>query len=465
MAGTHSHKSPSGAKRLHACPGALTLIETLPPEQRSTSGRAAKMGTAAHFLLEKCLREMKEPEEFRDRLIELIGDQEDGSMLRPSAKFPTDVKRRANTFIVDDDMLRGVSMATDYVWARCQELGVDPTKVQLETRTNPCPEREDTSGTADVTIDIWPTYLEVVDYKNGRVTVEHIDNPQLLAYLAGKAQESGWSHDRYAITVVQPNGDHEDGRVRTFDISREDLMAFVEKHRAAAIAADDAADSFTGDQTATLGEGVGEAAGEMANVRWGDAFTHPGEWCDNCDASFICLAKKLWLQKQAGMDFDDEPTEPVPVSSLPEAARVLAWAPRMYAHLKLASSFANAELMAGRKFPDLKVVRTKGKGVWKKDLGAPEVVAAKIAKAGYVSDNERSLLFEPVALLSGPKVEKLIKGDKANKITQVERRKAFRQEFMEQSPGGLKVVHVSAPGDPVELRPGDEFDDDPGGDA
>lgn len=462
MAGTHSRKSPSGAKRLHGCPGALTLIDTLPPEQRSSSGWAARLGTAAHFLLEKCLRELKSPEEFRDRIIELLGDQEDGSMLRPMAKMPTDVKRLQRCFVVDDSMIRGVHIAVNYVMTRCEELGFDPAKLQLETRTNPVPERDDTDGTADVTIDIWPTYLEVVDYKNGRNVVEHEDNPQLLAYLAGKAQESGWSHDKYAITVIQPNADHEEGWVRTFDISREDLQAFVGKHRRAAELADEAADAFVGSQTEPVGAGVGDAAGEMANVPWGEMFTRPGEWCDNCDASFICLAKKRWLQKQASMDFDDDPHELTPVSGLPEAAKVIGWAGRMFAHIKQARELADSQIKAGAKDPQLKVIRSKGRGAWK-DPSNPHALVAQLVKDGYLSDNEREMAFEPAKLLSGPKVEKLITG-KRDGVTQTARRQAFRQAYMETKPGKLKVVHISVPGEPVVVSAADEFDDDPGGD-
>jgi hypothetical protein len=66
------------------------------------------------------------------------------------------------------------------------------------------------------------------------IVVEHNDNDQLLAYLLGKALEAEVRHDqRYAVTVVQPNAPHEEGRTRTVETTADELKAFQQRYRAA----------------------------------------------------------------------------------------------------------------------------------------------------------------------------------------------------------------------------------------
>ena len=53
---THAKLSPSGAHRWMACPGSSILIDELPSEFKRSSGHAQR-GTAAHTLVEMCLRD------------------------------------------------------------------------------------------------------------------------------------------------------------------------------------------------------------------------------------------------------------------------------------------------------------------------------------------------------------------------------------------------------------------------
>lgn len=455
MAGTHSTKSPSGAKRLHGCSGALPFIASLPEEQRNVSGRAAQMGTAAHFLLEKCLREKTRPIAFANRIIVLLGREEDGSMLQPNARTP---KAGVVWFEVDDDMIEGVDLAVCYVMDRCEELGLPLDQLQLETRTNPTPDRDDTSGTADVTIDVWPILLEVVDYKNGRIGVEHANNEQILAYLAGRAQDTGWSHDKYKITVVQPNFFHEEGRVRSFDISRADLEAFVIKHRAAAERSDLAADMFLKDPRLPLNPKKPDGP------TWADEFLKAGSWCEMCPAAIPCPAKKRLIKQTAAADFDEYPTtEQLPtIDGAEEAAKVLAWAPLIMGQIKSARAYLTRAAMAGHA-PEWKMVAARGKGVWQKGEGFawsentegvdPIVLGKEMVAKGYITDNERALLMTTPELITGPAAEKLV----PSKL-----RKAFRAEFMVTKPGAAQLAPVDDPREAVSFKPGDDFADDLG---
>lgn len=422
-------------------------------------GDAAKLGTAAHFLLEKSLSERIPPIEFLGRFIVLLGDEEDGSMLKAGAKQPT----KGTWFEVDEDMAENVGIAYDYVERRLQELDVPRGDLKLESKTNPCPDREDTWGTADVSLDAWPILLEVVDYKNGFGLVDHEDNPQLLSYLAGRAHDTGWSHDHYRITVIQPNATFDDGKkIRSFDISKADLQAFVVKHRNAAIQSDEAADDL-----ATLGNdpkaqlGILGDAGEFADATWADAWLKAGQHCDDtyCEGRLICPAYRMWKQKKAGAEFGDEPP-PDPVDpktfdlQAEMAVDILAWEPHWTSLVKLARAYEAKLRKEGKTLPGRKLVRGKPRGrVWKDGLGVPEAIAKAMVKAGYISDNERARLFTLPVLLTGPAAEKLV----PSKL-----RKAFSADFLIMPKGPITSVSVDDPREAVVVNAADDFPDEEG---
>lgn len=81
-------------------------------------------------------------------------------------------------------------------------------------------------GTCDVTL-VSPTVLHIADYKNGFVIVDVDGNEQMLTYLCGAIAEYG-PREQYYITVIQPNGSHIDGPIRTVPVTHEQ----VEAHRA-----------------------------------------------------------------------------------------------------------------------------------------------------------------------------------------------------------------------------------------
>jgi hypothetical protein len=468
MPGLHAKKSPSGAKRLHRCAGALTLIDSLPIEMRSSSGVASKLGTCTHFLLEAALRAGKPPASWADRLIKIVNegtDEEDCVFLPPKAKIPRGVEA-ANVFLVDVDMIANADLAYDYVERRCNDLGLPLSSLQLETRTNPVPDREDTSGTADVTIDAWPEVLELVDYKNGRIVVEHEDNEQVLAYLAGKAHDLGWDYVEYKLTIVQPNGRHEEGKTRTVTVPKEKLLAFVDKHRAACEAADEAADNWTG----SPGDYV-EVSKESDPATWGEVYLHAGPHCLDsfCDAAHgnVCPAFQLYKQREAKeADWDSPPPNaedpnPILVETVADAEDIMARAGFMRRLIGRANAFLLNEAKAGRTPPGMKFVRKRGYRKWKpgedgETVPPPSMIAQSLVDQGFISDNERARLFKPESLLTGPQVEKLLIPSK--------RRKEFSELFLYKPEGGLKLVPVTAPGEAVPYSVGDDFEDDEEGD-
>lgn len=438
----HTRRSPSQAKRFLACPGALVFCDSLPAEQHNHSSPAAQMGTAAHGLVERCLREGSNPEDYRGRIIELVGDEESVSILREGAKTPG---KDRTFFEVDSDMIDGAEMMTTYARDRCKVLGVSDVRIvklnresaiQLETRTNPLPERDDTSGTADVTIDAWPEVLEVVDYKNGWNVVEHEDNEQLLAYLLGKALESDFAHERYRVTVVQPNAGHEEGRVRSFDTTEKELLAFQKRYREGIERCEQAEVEFP-----TLMR--------IDPSAWTETWLVAGPHCLFCPAQAVCPARRQLAQVEAKMDFTEEPRAVMPTNAA-DVARVLYWAPTLEALIKAAELWALRSMESGHKVPGFKLVRGRSNRRLREDMPEGELVGA-IVKGKYVA--KPSELYTEPKLMSGPQIEKLVPKEK---------RKQFEKDFLFKPEGKLTVAPENDPRLAITCNAAADFDDEQG---
>jgi len=442
----HAKKSPSQTDRFAACAGSLTLCDALPDHQKNVSGPAAQLGTAVHGLIEECLIKNAEPESYRGRII-LIDLEENAKVLAKSAKTP----RNAIWFEVDDDIIDGATCMTAYVRKRCVELGIDPTnrdELQTESRTNPLPERpdEETSGSADVTLKDWPRLLEVVDYKNGWNLVEHFGNKQLKSYLLGKALEHDFEFARYKITIVQPNAEHEDGKVRSFEISAKDLKAYQDELRGYVEACDEAADA----------KGAPTSGFKTVNAAWAKKYlkaSAPGtgdkDHCMFCDGKAVCPAYIAMRQKEAAIDFDDEPEALPSPQSGPDVARILRWKPSFDALFKAAYAYGQRELETGRKVPGFKLAETKPHPKLK-PMATEELVAAICKKFKL----KREVLFAEV-MKTGAKIRDSLPKDK---------RPAFVEAFMFQPKGTLVIVPEEDARDEVVKNVGDDFPDDENGD-
>lgn len=79
-------------------------------------------------------------------------------------------------------------------------------------------------GTGDITF-VTPDLIHIADYKNGYVPVDVKMNPQLLLYLCGAIAKFG-ERKRYLLTVLQPNYDHKDGPIRTYEVTQDNLEWF-----------------------------------------------------------------------------------------------------------------------------------------------------------------------------------------------------------------------------------------------
>ena len=230
----HSRISPSGFARVEACTASLRLSADRP---EAAPGPYALVGTAAHAVLERCLKEGLDTFELGD----LAEVQVDG------AAIP-----------VDGRMLDGVQIALDAVREKAagrrfeveQTLRLGFAEMYLG---------EPIWGHADVLIREAP--LLVIDYKDGYRRVE-ADAAQLGLYLLMLALEADVALEGEGLAgttmVVQPNAD--DGEpVRTHDWTWADLRDLRDRV------------IFT-----------------LRRIKRGDWTFQDGEWCRFCPAAGVC---------------------------------------------------------------------------------------------------------------------------------------------------------------------------------
>lgn len=466
MAGTHASLSASKTKEWGNCPAVIPLAEMFGGDD--PSGHAAQMGTCVHYLIERCLGEGVAPSTYQGRIAEILRpntDQEGVSILKPGAKMPTLASGRV-VFELDAELVEAATHMVDYVVSRLRELfpngyleehgyavtraAVECGDLKLESKTNPLPHRKDTGGTADVTIDAWPEVLEVVDYKNGSGVFVPIEgNPQIRSYLLGRALEHGGvgEYAWYRASVCQPRH-HQAPRpngVSSEDLKPDELGAFSRWLDGAATRVDGArrvaADAWSagrdpaGNQHEELTpEGLLERLYHAGYATVGTDGSH----CTYCKAKTFCPAARDKAQEVARADFADDPPEDVKQAVADDVgmmgpnslSEVLPWLPFLKKYGEAVEARARAMLAEGKPVPGWKLVQTAGDRTWREDLDVEAIVDKMAMDFGI----ERGKLFEPAkppALLSGPKVEKLLPS---------KRRTEFSDRLLYRPVGGVKLV-------------------------
>jgi len=451
MANGHKALAASKTKQWRKCAGSLAILE-VHPELQKASGIYAQQGTCAHALIERCLSEGSEPEDYRGRIIKIV-EQDDGGetaeIMKKGAKAPNNPT--VVWFEVDTDMIDATTKMTDYVRARCAELDVDPKTLKLEKKVNPFPERDDTGGSADVQIDAWPDMLEVIDYKHGAgVFVPVEDNDQVQSYLTGAAEDSGWAHSRYRGTICQPR--HRDGGIQWEEYTAEELRKFQADTRKDIVRVDEARALVK--KGATL-----QDLYEKGYVSVGCDGSH----CTFCELKartastgkvVVCPAVENKAKELMMVDFADDPEDesfPIPDDDK-RLFEVAKWVPFMDKWAKEVKAQAERRLVqrlqAGEDGLGFKFIRGKSTRIWK-NIKEAELVK-KLAKAFNLKKEE---LYTDPELKSGPQIEKLLKGKAA--------KDKFNDEFLDKPPGKLTMVRENQKGEAI-IPPsiGDDFDDD-----
>lgn len=383
----HAKLSASTAKRWINCPGSVAKIESLPASFKGGSSTYAEEGTAAHALLEHCLRPYQETR-FEDVPLnphELVGGliSPEHAVFPPASVTPQMVataKENKHWFDVTEDMAEAVQVCIDEVLEQVERLGAGVT-LYLERQWDMTWLHPDLGGTSDVTLDQFLEELVVIDYKHGKgVVVEVDDNEQLMNYLLGAAKGTDFTHERYTIVVCQPRAAHQDGSCRSQTFTRAELLAFRD------VVADAAADT--------------QRKGAPLKC---------GEWCRFCPAAPACEELAKGVTAACAADFEDEPL-PLdviqPDASAQMVANALSWLPMVEAWCKQTKAVALMVALNGTPVPGRKIVQSKTN---RKVLADEETFAAQFVAAGL---NAGKLWTDP-KLKTPAQIEKLGKDYKA----------------------------------------------------
>lgn len=177
-------RPPSAAARWLHCPVSATVAQLYPNDESDASTK----GDYAHYVLECSL---------------LFG------ILWPHT--------------TDQDVNDNVAHAVEWALQTRNSYGTDCRIIPEQQYDIP---ETGEFGTCDITL-VSPRVLHIADYKNGFVIVDVAGNEQMLTYLCGAIAKYG-PREQYFITVIQPNGSHIDGSIRTVPVSASQ----VDEHRA-----------------------------------------------------------------------------------------------------------------------------------------------------------------------------------------------------------------------------------------
>lgn len=417
----HKALSASQTKWWASCAGALAYLEKHPVPDKSSE--YADLGTAAHILVEVCLRDGYEP-------TDLLGERiyEKGS---------------GKEYEVNQDMVEAVECMTTYVRRRVKELGVTMACVRLETKVNPLPDRDDTGGTADVIIDAWPEVLEVVDYKHGSgVFVPVEGNMQLRSYALGALREAGGGdYEEVRYTICQPRHTQApaDG-IMSEATTPEDLMHWGAHLSEKADRVDDAR------------ERINKYEYGLSDL-YGDQFISAGEdgsHCTFCPLKVNCPAMAEKAQETARIDFMDDPE---PLNSMPKDGHafedVLKWIPVVRKWFDAVVAEAESTLLTGGEIPGYKLVRGRSVRKWNPEVSEKDLHANLAEDYGFKL--EELYTEQAPKLITGPQAEKLI--PKAQ-------RKEFNQKYLVKTEAPLTMVPESDKRAAVVVNPADDFEDD-----
>ena len=198
----HSRFSPSGSKRWLACPASIQLAESIPFVMDTT--RPAAQGTLVHHMVEMLLKDRLENVSLSDYW---LGREEeiDGFNIE-----------------VTKDMVSCAEQYVEYVQTRLEELDgrlLIEEKVHIDEISQEC------WGTVDaLVLGKKSNRIAVIDLKSGKFPVDVINNEQLMIYGLGALSRYGNESTTIELTIVQPTSFHRDGKIRSWDISAENLV-------------------------------------------------------------------------------------------------------------------------------------------------------------------------------------------------------------------------------------------------
>ena len=401
---SHAILGPSGWHTWGNCPGSVPLSEGIPAHTSSY----AKEGTAAHALLERCLTEDANPENFIGESYEVEGE----------------------VFVVDQEMADAVNSAIEIVRAELDEGAVLQCEqaIPIAFLTG----ETDAQGTCDIAIvSEGGAKLTIMDFKYGKGVIVYASelvpdegakkpNGQLAMYALGWLEKYGIIYEditRVKLVVIQPRCEWVD----EYELPIDQLHAFAD----------------------TIREAAGAVEMERLAQQSGDELTLvPGEkQCKFCNAKAICPALKASVSTALSVvspskpeDFEDLslPKQAAAVSidesasneKLAEFGRAI---PLIEEAVKAVQAEIERRLFAGQEVPGFYLGQgRKGRRSWTD----PAVALKEMTKSGRLSMADAT---EKVPI-SPTEAEKKLK-DRASIWAKL-------QPFIKQSDGKATVCRV-----------------------
>jgi hypothetical protein len=362
----HAKFSASGSNQWLNCPGVIGMRSLCPKPRQS---EAAALGTAAHELVELCMKENLDANEMIDREIKIEEKTEDGSTILKS-------------YTVDDNMADAVQVCLDV--ARSYMSAYPHADIMLEQKVDVSPlVAPDMFGTVDIRIAVPYDKLIIIDYKHGSgVPVDVEDNTQLIYYALGSALEDDFEFDTVEMVIVQPRCPHADGSVRSYEISIDELKEWIKVFK-------------KGVQKAQEAEKAIVEAGEPI-----EEYVKAGSWCKFCPAAAVttssgnvsfCPARHKQMIETALLDFeeDDEGETRMALSKKPnqltddQLLTVLQDGQMVKDFIDEVFSYAQKRLEAGHSVPKHKLVNKRAYTKFKDD---EKVVIEKLVTMGFEED-------------------------------------------------------------------------------
>lgn len=346
--GGHSDIGGSKAEEWFNCPASPIRSKGMPESKKP----AATEGTFYHKLGELLLKGtigIGDLGEYEDETVELQG----------------------HTFKITEMMLDGVEL---YYATVMQRLIDKPFAVLLvEERFCIKSVSDKAYGTSDAVINEPFISLEVIDLKTGRRKVGP-ESKQLKYYALGVLEKYDTDFDVVKLTIVQPQETQEpvDYRVKTFVLTRKELLEFKEELKAAIKRVENA----TKDDTCM------------------------GDWCIFCKGKAICPEQQKNALTVAQNGFDEVAvTEP---KSLSEDK--LLWCldndEQIRDYLDSVKAYATGQARLGVDIPGRKLVKSVGNRAWTD--AANDFLAVRFGEKMYKTVKK---------VLSPAQIEKLYKDE------------------------------------------------------
>lgn len=339
----HYKLGGSSAERWINCTGSVALSATVPVPPSSPQ---AEEGTHAHELAEIAVTDFIEHK--------LNGSDPDARFQKVSAGY-------------DDSMIEAALEYREVIWTKVLQHSITKKAFAVEDELV----YDEGLGIGGF-VDFWAAYVNdkgelavpIVDFKYGYHEVAVKNNYQLMLYLLmvwKLLQENGKEPDVGIICIFQPRCSGE--AWKEAKVSKKQLLSFEKK--------------------------VVKAAKEIYVKK--STKLKVGSWCKWCPAQAVCPTYSKQLQEKSSLALirHEKVELPKPDRLSDEAlSKILLHREAIHSFLDACEAYGVTRYLEGVPVPGTKVVESKGRRGWVKDI---EMVGAELKKAGVSFPYDKKL--------------------------------------------------------------------------